>query len=488
MRKRRVLATAILAVAPFSAFFGSAAQEQPSATSADNPPVDFVIRPSEDIGDGTDDDIWNWDNGEPETSLLDTPIGPPLAGPTEEDQIGPPLAGPEPEPLPARERKVRRQETEDPFAQRGINIGSFVIRPSIEIGGDWTNNILGSANKRSAVGLVVAPEINVRSEGERYEFEADASAEATQYKDDAFDDRTVQARAKLRYDLSSRTSLFTEADYSRFLEGFSDPDTPNGAAKRPAVDSIEASLGVEQRFGRLSGRVTTFAERSTYADVPLVGGGTLSRAGEDNTDVGVRLRTGYATSANLRPFTEVGVGTRLYDNSADDNGFKRSSVWGELRGGLVIDRGDKLSGEASLGYRHEDVEDSHLQDLNVLLANAAILWSPRRLTDVKLDLSTTISPTNTPGASATVLYSGTLTLARNLTPRVRGEAGIGLSYERRIGDNWRDVTFSGFAGASYAFNRIASIEGRYVYERTDRNEPDGKYDSHEVGVRLRFQR
>ncbi len=488
MRKSRVLATAILAVAPFSVFFGSAAQEQPPASDSSNPPVDFVIRPTEDIGDGTDDDIWNWDNGEPGPSMIDTPVGPPLAGPTEEDQIGPPLAGPEPEPLPVRERKVRRKEMEDPFAQRGINIGSLVIRPSIEIGGSWTDNVMGSAKKASAVGLVVAPEINVRSEGGRYEFEANASAEATYYKDDAFNDQTVDARAKLRYDLSSRTSIFTEADYSRFLDGFSDPDTPSGAAKRPAVDTIEASLGAEQRFGRLSERATTFVERSTYSDVPLAGGGTASRAELDNTEFGVRLRTGYATSASLRPFAEAAVGARAFDHSRDDSGFARSSVWGELRGGLVIDRGEKLSGEASLGYRHEDMQDGQLEDLNVVLANAAVVWSPRRLTDVKLDLTTDVNPTSTPGASATVLYASTLTLARNLTPRVRAETGVGLSYEDRIGDNWRDVTFTGFANVSYAFSRTASIEGRYVYERVDRNEPGGKYDSNEVGVRLRLQR
>ena len=56
---------------------------------------------------------------------------------------------------------------------------------------------------------------------------------------------------------------------------------------------------------------------------------------------------------------------------------------------------------------------------------------------------------------------------------MRAEAGGGVSYERRIGDDWRDVTFTGFAGASYAFNRTASIEARYEYERTDRNEAGG---------------
>ena len=39
-----------------------------------------------------------------------------------------------------------------------------------------------------------------------------------------------------------------------------------------------------------------------------------------------------------------------------------------------------------------------------------------------------------------------------------------------------------------AFNRVASVIGRYEYQRTDRNETDGDFDAHEVSVRFRLQR
>jgi hypothetical protein len=225
-----------------------------------------------------------------------------------------------------------------------------------------------------------------------------------------------------------------------------------------------------------------------HDDVPLSDGTVASRAELDNTEYGVRLRTGYATSASLRPFVEASVGRRNFDQAEDDSGFARSSVWGQLIGGLVIDRGEKLSGEASIGYRREDLKDDRLEDVNAFLANAAIIWSPRRLTEVKIDLSTSVNPTSTPDTSATVLYAGTLTLSRSLTPRLTAETGVGASYEDRIGDDWRDVTLSGFAGFTYAFNRTVSLEGRYVYEHTDRNETGGTYDTHTVGLRIRVQR
>ena len=323
--------------------------------------------------DSTDDDIWNWDNGEPEPSLLDTPIGPPLAGPTDADEIGPPLAGPEPEPLPVRERRSAavRGRSLRAAGRPGLAPSSSVRRSRSAAAGPTMS--CGSADKESADGpRRRAGDQRALRKASAMNSRRTPPARRLYYKDDAFNDQTIDARAKLRYDLTSRTSIFTEADYSRFLEGFSDPDTPNGAAKRPAVDTHRrlarrrAALRPPQRArDGLRGAFDATRMCRSLAAARL-------RAQElDNTEFGVRLRTGYATSASLRPFAEAAVGARAFDNARDDSGFERSSVWGELRGGLVIDRGEKLSGEASLGYRHEDIEDDRLEDLNVLLANAA---------------------------------------------------------------------------------------------------------------------
>ena len=63
----------------------------------------------------------------------------------------------------------------------------------------------------------------------------------------------------------------------------------------------------------------------------------------------------------------MAAGRRDMDQRVDDSGFRRSSVWGELLGGVVIDRGTKLSGEFSLGYRHEDLEDDRLEKIKMPL-------------------------------------------------------------------------------------------------------------------------
>lgn len=466
---------AVLAVAPRGL-------AQPAAGAFDDL-IDFVLRGSED-----EEDIWSWEN-EPGPSMLETEIGPPLLpllGPNGEEPIGPELAGPD-APADLRERLTAQEEEGDPFAALGVKLGPFMIRPSIEIGVTATNNIEGVEDATAAVGLVVAPEVIVSHEGARSAWELSVGAEAIAYDPDVYDTQSVTVRNTWSYDLTSTTTLTGDGGYARFRENFSDDSTPGAAAERPTVDAYDATLGVEQHFGRLIVNPSGFVERSVHDDVPLIGGGVASRRELDNTEYGGRLRTGVDLGS-VTPFTEVAGGRRDYDQEVDDSGFERSSLWGELIGGLIIDRGDKLSGEVSVGYHHEELEDGSLPDIDALLLNAAVVWSPRRLTEVRVDLFTDTLTSSTAGESGSVLYSGLITVSRRVTPRLLLAVGGGMDHERSVGGDWRDLTFTGFAEASYAFNRIASLTGRYEYERVESSEPGSDSKAHTVGVRLRLQR
>ena len=195
--------------------------------------VDFIIRPSETSDANSDDDIWTWNN-EPGPSALETPIGPPLAGPTGEEVLGPPLSGPTPEPLVEGRIRPRQPPQSEPFAPVGVNVGSFVIRPAIETGITATDNAAGSPDKVGAVGLIVAPEVTVNSQADRYSFDASARGQIVTYDRKEFNENTADVRAKLRYDLTSTASLNAEAGYSRFLESFNDPNTPAAASNAQA--------------------------------------------------------------------------------------------------------------------------------------------------------------------------------------------------------------------------------------------------------------
>jgi hypothetical protein len=476
MPRFALLVAALLSGA--SAFAQDAAQNVGST-------VDFMLRPTQPA-DGSDD-FWRDQLRADEPD--DGTIGPPLAGPTGDEPIGPPLAGPAPPEPEEPVRRPRRPEDEpDLFAATGIRIGTFVIRPAIEVGVNVSDNPAEEHEKEAGIGLIVAPEINIRSEDERHEIEADLRGEAIVYGDEELNERDAEARLRARYDLTSRTSVEAELGYDYSLDRFTDPDTPEAAVERPPVETYSAALGVTQRAGRIAFTLMGTIEHEKNDDVELADGGTASREELDNTEYGLEVRTSYEASLALRPFVAGAGGRRTFDQKEDDSGFERSSSWGELRGGILVDFGAKLSGEASLGYRYEDLDDDRLEDLNGVVAAAAILWSPRRLTDVRFELSTEVQPTSIPDASGSMLYAGELSVARRLGPRLRAEVGADVEYERFVGLDRHDWTFGGFAELAYAFNRTASVLARYAYEATRSTDADADTDENVVSVRVRIQR
>ena len=162
--------------------------------------------------------------------------------------------------------------------------------------------------------------------------------------------------------------------------------------------------------------------------------------------------------------------------------------WGELRGGLIFDTGSKLSGEVALGWRHDDIEDERLEDMDGPTAAASILWSPRRLTEVRFDFITETQPTSLSDSPGSILYSGTLSVERRINPRFTLSGGGGLDYEHFVGVDRNDTTWSGFTEITYAFNRVTSLKARYSYEKTDSTDPDAEESENVVSLRLRVQR
>ena len=447
--------------------------------------IEFLLRPTQDP---MEEDIWA--TPEVATGSIGEEIGPPLLGPTGEEPIGPDLAGPEPpdqaEPRPPADVRAWEREP-NPYEPLGVEVGTFVIRPAIELGISATDNVTGDADGKSAVGLLLAPELSIRSEGELHSFGADLAAEAIFYGEDEYDERAAAARIFGAYELTSRTTLEAEAGYRYELDRYTDPDTPTAAVERPAVHDLDATLGATQRFGRLAVGLSGFVQREVNDEVALAGGGTANRDELDNTFYGLRLRTSYEVSGALTPFVDVAGGRREYDLEADSSGYQRSSVWGELRGGLLFDFAPKLAGEVALGYRREELEDERLGELDAVTAAAAILWSPRRLTEIRFEFATETQPTSFADAAGAIIYSGTLVATRQLTQRVALEAGVALEHERYVGADRRDTEYSAFAGASYALNRWSSVEGRYTYVRLESTDPDAEFDENIVGARMRLQ-
>src|SRR5690606_39108189 len=89
---------------------------------------------------------------------------------------------------PPRRPPMPRDDEADPFAAPGIRLGSFVLRPTLDIGVTASDNIHLSRPKRQATGLVVAPDIDLRSEWDRHEIAFELRGTALFYEDKSLDD------------------------------------------------------------------------------------------------------------------------------------------------------------------------------------------------------------------------------------------------------------------------------------------------------------
>ncbi len=98
----------------------------------------------------------------------------------------------------------------------------------------------------------------------------------------------------------------------------------------------------------------------------------------------------------------------------------RATRW-DARAGVALDFGDKLSGEASAGWVHEDFDDARGSRLISGLSAAANLdWSPVRGTTVNLAGSTTLEGSTTADDSGSILYSSTLSATRQMRDNLTG--------------------------------------------------------------------
>ena len=300
-----------------------------------------------------------------------------------------------------------------------------------------------------------------------------------------------------RFDLGEATTLTGSAGYSYFREdpqssaffAATDPALlpPVTAANKPATQSLDGSLGLRHDFGALYGEIGGSIERTTHGDARLSDASVISQGDLDDIVYDGRLRAGFDASAVFSPFVEAGYGIRRMDTTPDSGGVDRNATRYLLRAGTEFDFGEKLGGEVSAGYLREDIADSALADISGLSVNAAIDWSPRRETDISLDLSTSTETSGSVSESGAVLYAADLAVTHRIRANLTAELSGGLDY-RDVRGGADEFTASGRAGYTYWFNRFAGMTTRVGYEQTFSSDAADRSRTLSAFAGLRLQR
>lgn len=65
----------------------------------------------------------------------------------------------------------------------------------------------------------------------------------------------------------------------------------------------------------------------------------------------------------MKKFEEVEIGKRMLEERIERNGYERRGRKYELRGGIILERGEKLKGEIEEGYMKEERDDKRIENI-----------------------------------------------------------------------------------------------------------------------------
>lgn len=366
--------------------------------------------------------------------------------------------------------ELTRDPEDDPYAAPGLRVGSFLLRPTLRQGIEWTSNNQGTTGGSSD--FLSSTNLNVEAASQWSRHSATLTLDGTyrtSITGSGFSEFTGSAEATGAIDVGNDYRINAGAGYSRRPEEATSPTVLTGTLSRALRQTLTGSLGAEKHSGKLRAALTGDVVRNTYGSATLSGGGTVSQADRNNTVYSATLRGGYEISPALVPFVEVEYGRRSYDQRLDSAGFARSAYIFGARGGVEFDLGEKLNGEFSAGWLSENIDDARLASISALSLDAEVNWSPMRGTTVALNAGTDIEGSTTAGSSGSVLYNASVSVTRQMRANLTGTATLGAGWRRYAASTDRDTTLNGALSMTWWLNRYAGVTGNVSHERVSSN-------------------
>lgn len=365
-------------------------------------------------------------------------------------------------------------------APEGIRLGSFTFTPQLTVTSGYTDNRSQSASGTSGSLYRLSPDLSLTSDWSRHELDMSLRGSYTGYPGDTDDNEgDVFAAANLRLDISEATRVITSLSYSYSQEDDGSAETAGGTDTN---QQYSASLSGTRRVGVVAATGSIRADRNEYFS------DTVSESDRDNTLYSASLRLDGNTGSVLSPFVEGSLLLRRYDDTCSDAICEDRNANGyQVKGGVTIASGPKLTGELGAGWRIENIEDSRLKALSGLIVDASLVWSPSRLTTVTAGLGTAFEATDIDNASGSIIYSGDLRLAHAFSDRLVGETGVGYSYRTYEGVSIEEQTLTGFGGVTFALTRNIALTADYTHRRFDSSQDGSDYTENAVEAGLRFR-
>ena len=392
------------------------------------------------------------------------------------------------QPIPAALLRKRLVVEQDPYDQLGIRAGAFVLRPAIETVTGYDSNPARVSGGRGSAFVSVAPELSARSDWQRHQLNADIRGSYTAYEATPEENRPfLDARVTGRVDVTERSRIDLEGRYRISTDNPGSPNIQAGLAELPIFTTIGGSAGVAHRFNRFELAVKGSAERTEYDDSVLTDGTIVTNAGRNYNQYGAQARASYELLPTVRPFAQVDVDTRVYDLPIDAGGVPRDSDGIAGRVGTTFDMARLLTGEVAVGYLTRVYKDPTLPNLEGLLLDASLVWTPTGLTTVKLIARTSADESTLAGVSGVLIRTVGLQVDHAFRRWLIGTVRVGYGLDDYVGSIREDDRYTAAAGITYKLTRAWQVKGELRQEWLKSNVPGNDYTATIAQVGLRWQ-
>lgn len=384
---------------------------------------------------------------------------------------------------PVQSGQSRAQE-DDPFATVGKRVGKGEVFISLEQSAGYSSNISGNVGGEAGGFSQTEINANYTSDWSRHEFQSSINGSYRKpFDSDAVDEPSIDADMALRLDLIDGNALTAAASYSASTQEFTDTTLAPGAVDTPLTQSYGGSLELARQDRKLRYALRGAIERNLFEDADLGGGAIQSQEDQNNYTYSIGLRAGYEVSPALVSFVEGIYTIQDHDLEFDRNGNQRDSEVYELRAGIEVDLGEKVTGEIAGGFVTETFEDPALEDLSGFTLNGSLNWSPERGSLVGLTLATETNNSIIAGESGSLIYSGRIDYARQINHRLSMDAYAGVQVETNDDQN---TTLEIGIGTQYWVNRFTALTADVDYSSFSSGAANSGFDevSARLGVRL----
>ena len=369
----------------------------------------------------------------------------------------------------------------------GLRAGRFLILPTLtastgfESGGDDTSRISRLETSVEAVSDWSVHALRGQISGTLEQQNGINTPQFTNFN----------ANGELRLDLSRISTIRLRAAYDSQRENSRTSQTQsliNGAfADNPTEQTASLGAELETDLHPVALRLGATLERFSVSGGVLQSGAGVSQKERNNTLAELTIRASLGHSPALSPFVEGSIGSRWYDDLGGATS-DRQSMPIALRSGLAFDRSEILNGEFAIGYASENPVSGNLPALQGLTLDAAINWSPTRLTTISALIETTLDPAVSSADAGSVTHLASLGIEHEFSRRWRANARASTSWRRFDPSSRRDQIYQLQLGANYAINQQAELFGTLGYEKVTSTQAEFADDAFTALLGLRLSR